>query len=138
MLGLKDCEFKVDFILILGKFFKLKSFFLDKDFFLGKQIDCKYNGFFELICLKLVKLKYLEYWKVEGEIMFNFCFLEIYDCRKLKKIFEGLFLRIEVICRFCIFGIDRYEICFYFKIKSLDVGEDFEDIVLRYGKFLCV
>lgn len=137
MLGLKDCELKADPIPILGKLPKLKSLSLDKDSFLGKQIDCKHNGFPELTCLKLAKLKYLEHWKVEGETMPNLRSLEIHDCRKLKKIPEGLPLRIEVICRPCILGIDRYETCPHFKIKSLDVGEDFEDIASRYGKLLC-
>ena len=129
-LVIKNCKLVcADAMQNLQQLRKLASLCLDEVSFPENILDCSRGGFSELVALKLSQMD-LKEWKLGSAAMSKLRRLDINECTKLQMLPDELPTSVEVICKPCVKGIDKYFTCPHHSIELTDEKDD--DLATQY------
>ncbi|CAO2825997.1 unnamed protein product [Amaranthus hypochondriacus] len=127
---IKNCKLVcADAMQNLQQLRKLVSLCLDEISFPENILDCSHGGFSELVALKLSHMD-LKEWKLGSAAMSKLRRLDINECTKLQTLPDELSTSVEVICKPCVKGIDKFFTCPYHSVQLAD--DDDDDLATQY------
>ncbi|GAB2267633.1 hypothetical protein Dimus_002614 [Dionaea muscipula] len=112
-LGFWYCNLKQDPMPILERLPRLRSLGLHICY-KGSELVCSAGGFPQLTFLMIDGLFYLEGWRVETGALSNLKKLEIYNS-PIEILPDALPSSVDIACRPCIPGIEKYHTCPFYK-----------------------